>query len=218
MTRTATMLVVMARYPTVGAVKTRLARTIGAAAACALYRAFLADLDARFGRGRRPLVWAYDPPDADFAPLVRPGAVCVPQEGPDLGARMHNVVRRFCADGTRRVLIIGADAPHLRDAWVDEADEALGDADLVLGPSTDGGYYLIGMRQPHDVFTGVAMGTSGVLAATLVRAAALGLRVHRLPETFDVDEAADLDRLRRAVADSPDLALPTTLAVLATIT
>jgi len=217
MTRTAATLVVMARYPTVGAVKTRLARTIGAAAACALYRAFLADLDARFGGGPRPLVWAYDPPDAGFAALVRPGAVCVPQEGPDLGARMRNVVLRFCADGTRRVLIIGADVPHLRDVWVDDADQALGEADLVLGPSTDGGYYLIGMRQPHDVFTGVAMGTPDVLAATLARAGALGLRVHRLPETFDVDEAADVDRLRRELAGSPDLELPATVIVLATI-
>jgi len=217
MTCPAATLVVMARYPTVGAVKTRLARTIGAAAACALYRAFLVDLDARFGRGPRPLVWAYDPPDADFAALVRPGAVCVPQEGPDLGARMHTAVQRFCGDGSRGVLIIGADAPHVRDAWLAEADDALRHADVVLGPSTDGGYYLIGMRQPHDVFSRIDMGTSGVLAATHARATALGLRVHRLPETFDVDEEADLDRLRRDVAGSPGLALPATARVLATI-
>jgi len=216
-TQTATTLVVMARYPAVGAVKTRLARTIGAATACALYRAFLADLDARFAGGTRPLVWAYDPPDADFAALVRPAAVCVPQEGPDLGPRMHNMLRRCCTDKSRGVLIIGADVPHVRDAWLAEADEALTDADLVLGPSTDGGYYLIGMREPHDVFTGVPMGRPDVLAATLDRAAALGLRVHCLPETFDVDEAGDLDRLRRELAGSSGLTLPATASVLATI-
>jgi len=218
MTRPVATLVVMARYPTVGKVKTRLARTIGAVAACALYRAFLADLDARFGSGPRPLVWAYDPPDADFAALVQPGALCVPQAGPDLGTRMHTAVRRFCGDGSRGVLIIGADAPHVRDAWLAEADDALRHADVVLGPSTDGGYYLIGMRQPHDVFTGVPMGTAGVMAHTIGRAVALGLRVHCLPETFDVDEAADVDRLRRELAGNPGLALPATAAVLATIT
>lgn len=194
-----TALVIMARYPVAGAVKTRLARAIGAEPACQLYQAFLRDLDARFARGRRTLVWAFHPPESNFPPLVTPGIRCVPQRGADLGARMHHCFRLLSQEGCQRVLIIGADAPHLQEGWLDEAEAALGNADVVLGPTEDGGYYLVGMREPHDVFTGIQMGTPCVLADTLARAETLRLRVHLLPQTFDVDEVADLVRLRQVL-------------------
>lgn len=211
----ATALVVMARYPAVGEVKTRLARVIGADRACDLYRAFLCDIETRFAAGRRTLVWAYDPPDRDFAALLAPGARCLAQEGAALGARMRAVFRHLCASGFTRVLMFGADAPHVRDEWLDEAEAALDDADVALGPSLDGGYYLIGMRSPHDVFSGIKMGTPGVFAATRHKAEAAGLRVHVLPETFDVDEAPDLERLRERLRDADAAArLPATAACL----
>jgi uncharacterized protein len=212
----ATTLVVMARYPTPGAVKTRLARRFGPGPACALYRAFLLDLQLRFAGGRRTLVWAFHPPDADF---VGADARCMPQAGADLAARMHDCFRRLCTGGFARVLMIGADVPHVREPWLDEAEKRLDTADVVLGPSADGGYYLVGMRQPHDVFSGIAMGTGDVLAQTRRKAEALGLRVHLLPSTFDIDDAADLVRLRALLADgeSGGRLLPHTAAVLAAL-
>jgi rSAM/selenodomain-associated transferase 1 len=205
----------MARYPAAGAVKTRLARVIGAERAGQLYQAFLHDLDGRFARGRRALVWAFHPPERDFSSLVRPGSRCIPQLGADLGERMHHCFRLLSEEGYTRTLIIGADAPHLREDWLDEGEAALEEADVVLGPAQDGGYYLIGMRAPHDVFAGIQMGTPTVLADTLAKAERRGLRVHLLPRTFDVDEAADLLRLRQLLANEVDAArLPRTTALL----
>jgi len=209
------VLVVMARYPQVGVVKTRLARRLGAERACALYSAFLRDIETRFIRGPRPLVWAFTPAESDFPAVVSAGARCLPQEGHDLGARMHNCFRRLCGEGFERVLMVGADAPHVRDEWLDEAESWLDGADLVLGPSLDGGYYLIAMRQPHDVFSGVRMSTASVLADTCHQAAQAGLRVHLLPQSFDIDAADDLVRLQQLLhcGDTANL-LPATAAVL----
>jgi rSAM/selenodomain-associated transferase 1 len=208
-------LAIMARYPTPGAVKTRLARAIGTERACRLYRAFLHDLEARFTGGRRVVVWVFHPPDSDFAACLEAGARCVPQTGDGLGERMYNCLHRLCADGFDKVILIGADTPHLRDQWLDEAEAALDTGDVVLGPTDDGGYYLVAMRQPHDIFSGIAMGTAHVLADTLAKARAAGLAVRLLARTFDIDEAEDLSRLRASIeADRLQPRLPHTAALL----
>ena len=208
-------LAIMARYPTAGAVKTRLARAIGAERACTLYRAFLHDLEERFTGGRRAVIWAFHPPDSDFAACVKAGARCVPQTGNNLGERMYNCFRRLCTDGFEKVIVIGTDVPHLRDQWLDEAEAVLDDADVVLGPTDDGGYYLVAMRQPHDIFSGIAISTGRVLADTLVKADAAGLSVHLLARTFDIDEADDLSRLHALLEnDRVQPPLPHTAALL----
>lgn len=215
MSQSSTTLVIMARYPAVGEVKTRLGHAIGAERACALYRAFLLDLDSRFSAGRRALVWAVLSAPDQFSALVSPGGRCLAQVGQDLGERMHNCFRRLLAEGAERVLIIGADAPHVRDAWLDEAEAELDSADVILGPAEDGGYYLIGMREPHEVFSGIQMGTPAVLAETLSRAERFGLRVRLLPKTFDVDELSDVLRLRQLLASGKAApSLPRTTALL----
>jgi len=193
-------LIVMARYPTPGQVKTRLARTLGAINACVLYQAFLHDLDARLAARAEQVVWAFDPPNCDFAALVSTRARCVPQEGDDLGARMRRSFETVHAAGFYPLIMIGADCPHLRDEWIDEAWDALARTDIVLGPSEDGGYYLIGMRQPRDLFTAIRMGTPTVCRETLDRIATLNLSVHLLPPTFDVDEGPDVRRLQQLIA------------------
>lgn len=209
-------LVVMARYPQIGEGKTRLARDIGAERACRLYRAFLQDIEARFAGGPRTLVWAFHPPEADFAALTTHGSRCMPQRGQDLGERMWRCFQALCHEGFERVIMIGADVPHVRDDWLDEAETELGGTDVVLGPTDDGGYYLIALRAPHDLFTGVAMSTDRVLAETLRKAAAQGLRVHLLPRSFDIDEGNDLVQLRALLADDGcRVRLPHTAAVLA---
>lgn len=198
------VLAIMARFPAIGQVKTRLARKLGPERAYELYRAFVDDLDGRYGGGRRPCVWAFWPPQADFGSVVRPGSRLLRQEGRDLGERMHNVFRRLCGEGHGPVLLIGADVPHVRDEWLDEAARRLAGSEVVLGPTRDGGYYLIGMRHAWDLFRGVAMGTPSVLQETLRKASAAGLRVHLLPETFDVDEVGDVDELARLLSDDAE--------------
>ena len=139
----------------------------------------------------------------------------MPQTGDGLGERMHNCFRRLCADGFDKVILIGTDVPHLRDQWLDEAEAALDSADVVLGPTDDGGYYLIAMRQPHDLFSGIEMSTARVLADTLTKAHAAGLTVHLLARTFDIDEADDLSRLRALLEhDRVQPPLPHTAALL----
>jgi rSAM/selenodomain-associated transferase 1 len=214
-TAAARALVVVAKYPAVGQVKTRLAAAIGAGPACALYGAFLADLDERLSAAGYPPLWAYTPADAPFAALVAGAERCFPQVGPDLNARLRNIFSALLAAGWERVAIVSSDSPHLPLAWLDEAYRALDNHDVVLGPADDGGYSLVAMAAPHDVFDGVVMSTDRVLAQTLELAAAQGLRVHLLPSTFDVDEPSDLPRLAAALGE-PALrrALPRTAAAL----
>ncbi len=209
-----TALVLMARYPVAGAVKTRLAEAIGAGRAAALYHAFIRDIDARFQAGRRTLVWAFTPPQADFAGLVSPGTRCLPQRGAHLGERMRQCFLTLFASGFERVLMIGADVPHVSDEQLDEAEQRLDSADVVLGPAQDGGYYLVAMRHPHDLFSGVHMGTATVLAETLAKLNAAGLRAHLLPASFDIDAADDLGRLH-ALLRRDQVRLPHTAALLA---
>ncbi len=208
----------MARCPRIGEGKTRLARAIGAIPAYRLYRAFLRDIDLRFARGRRRLIWVFHPPDADFAALTGFASRCLPQRGDDLGARMRQCFQTLHNDGFERVIMIGADVPHVRDEWLDEAEAALEKADLVLGPTDDGGYYLVAMGRVHDVFSGIPMSTSRVLAETVRKAAAASLRVHLLPRSFDVDEANDLRQLWELLScDACGVHLPHTSAVLAEV-
>lgn len=213
-----TVLVVMARSPQIGEGKTRLARTIGTAQAYRLYGAFLQDIATRFSGGRRALVWAFYPPETDFSALSGVPSRCLPQEGRDFGERMWNCFRTLCAEGFDRVLMIGADVPHVRDEWLDEAEVKLETNDLVLGPTEDGGYYLVAMRTPHDVFTGVPMSTERVLSETLRKARADALRVHLLPRSFDIDQEGDLQRLQWILRTKEyGVQLPHTAAVLATV-
>ena len=174
--RAADVLVVMARQPVPGAVKTRLARHVGADAACALYRAFLTDIAAGLGAGPWRLTWAVTPADVDLRPIVGAGSDCFPQRGADLGERMASCFDDLFGGGAARVVMIGADVPHLGASAVAAAFAALDTADVVLTPTRDGGYCLVGQRRPHDLFRGIEMGTDRVFAQTMERIAGLGLR------------------------------------------
>jgi uncharacterized protein len=196
----AVALVVLAKFPTVGRVKTRLAEAIGAEAACVLYRAFVRDLARRLRRTPLPVWWAFTPAASRFAPLVR-SRRCFPQCGGDLGARIHHALRVTAARTHGPVVAIGADAPHVSGRELVRAARALErGADVVLGPAVDGGYWLIGMRAPRRaVFDGIPWSTSGVVAATRRRCRALGLSCIEVAADFDVDGLDDLAALARIV-------------------
>jgi hypothetical protein len=205
----------MAKYPEPGRVKTRLAAVLGAEVACRLYLAFLRDLAGRLTPLPYPTTWAYSPPESPFTALL-PQARCRPQQGGDLGERMAAAVAEEFGAGAGAVLVIGVDAPHLPAAYLAEAAAALArGTDVVLGPAADGGYYLIGLRAPApDLFRSIPWSTGGVFGSTVAAARRLHLRLHQLPPTFDVDEPADLERLRALLARDGAL-LPETARLLA---
>jgi rSAM/selenodomain-associated transferase 1 len=207
----------MAKHPGPGAVKTRLARTIGADAAARIAAAFLGDLADRLRALGWRVTWAHWPPDAPFAHLVG-GDACLGQQGRDLGERLVHAVGAVLADDPVPVLVLGADAPHVDLDRLHEAARALAaGTDVVLGPATDGGYWLIGLRRPEPaLFQDVPWSTDAVLAVTRARAETLGLGVRVIAETYDVDGPEDLSRLRAALARG-EVALPRTQAVLDTL-
>lgn len=210
------MLVVFARCPEPGRVKTRLARTLGDATAAALYTAFLEDLRTRFAAPPFRVRWAVAPPDTGFAArFAIPDHATFAQHGDDLGARMYAAFVRVRDDGAARCVLIGSDMPQLALGTVERAFAALDGADLVLGPARDGGYYLIGARRPLDLFTDIEWGSGTVLAATSRRAADLRLTTALLDQDFDVDDAADLARLQELLQDErARAAMPATTAAL----
>ncbi len=208
-------LVVVAKHPEVGRVKTRLAAGIGDRAAFDLYVAFIDDIARRFApveSGAHAFAIAFTPPEAPFDAR---GVRAFAQEGPTLNARLLAIFRRQ-PERARRTLVMSSDSPHVDPDWIARGFAALDRVDVVLGPCDDGGYWCVAMREPHDIFTGVAMSTPHVLAQTLERARALGLTYELLPTTFDVDEVVDLVRLRDAIAIDP-IGLPATARALAAL-
>jgi uncharacterized protein len=218
-----TALVIMARYPQVGTTKTRLARAIGSEETVRLYRAFLTDLAHKFANREYDLHWAYSPAGVDYqafiatlAPSLLGCMICFPQQGADLGERLHHVFRWTQERGFGRTIVIGSDSPHIGLASIAHAEQALDEADIVLGPADDGGYYLIAMRQPYDVFSGIPMSTSVVRRLTMEMAQHQGLTVQLIESLFDVDELPDLLRLAQVLEADSTLA-PATATHLATI-
>lgn len=218
-----TALVVMARYPQVGTTKTRLARTIGDEDTVLLYQAFLTDLAHKFAGEVCDLHWAYTPADVDYlsfmatlAPSLTQYMHAFPQQGLDLGARLHHVFRWTHDREYQGTIVIGSDSPQISLKIVEQARRALEKADVVLGPANDGGYYLIAMRRPYDVFCGIPMSTSVVAQKTIELAQSQGLKVHTLEHLFDIDELPDLVRLAQLLETDSSLA-PETAAYLATM-
>ena len=131
------------------------------------------------------------------------------QHGRDLGERMRSVLGALLRAGHPAAIALGTDTPTLPRALLQRAVDlaASGDVDVVLGPSEDGGYYLIGVRDDYPtLFEGVPWSTPAVLDVTLRRADDAGLRSALLPTWFDVDTPDDLARLRAALIDTPHVA------------
>lgn len=218
-----TALVVMARYPIRGQTKTRLARAIGDETALHLYRAFLADLAHHLSRPEFDLHWAYTPRDVDYAAFIAELAPeraywtrSFPQEGADLGERLLHAFTWTFNRGFKKTVVIGSDSPHICPDAITSASRALDEADVVLGPADDGGYYLIAMRRPHDVFSGIPMSTSVVTDMTIAAACRQRLNVRLIEPLFDIDELPDLLRLAELLCEDRRRA-PRTAALLAAI-
>ncbi|HEX4211936.1 MAG TPA: TIGR04282 family arsenosugar biosynthesis glycosyltransferase [Candidatus Dormibacteraeota bacterium] len=202
-------LYIAARAPRPGQVKTRLAAGIGDDAAAALYAAFLRDLGARFESAPFRLGWYVTPTDAwsEIRPLVGAGPATRVRVQPeaDWTDRQRHLLRRASEEGERPVVLIASDSPQLGLDQVTEAFAHLHDHDLVLGPTHDGGYSLIGMRGWHDVLSGIVMSGRDVADRIRQRARTLRLRLATLAPIFDIDEREDLALLDRYMTPGHDL-------------
>lgn len=227
-------LILFARPPRSGEVKTRLIPALGEDGAARLYRAFLADAAeaARTLRAEAPAVclfaeWALPEggPPAGFLPAeYLPGPFLHrAQTGRALGARMAAALgRRLAFDG--RAVLIGTDFPDLPPTILPAAFSALRSGEpnretpkkAVIGPARDGGYYLIGLTQPAPgAFEGIAWSESGVFRQTVEKLERLGFAVEVLPEWQDVDAPEDLAALRARLRECDPETAPHTRQVLA---
>jgi rSAM/selenodomain-associated transferase 1 len=195
------LLLVFARHPEEGRVKTRLARGIGKRRAWKVYRSllrltlYLARAQQAAGRGVR--IWIT--PACRLARFRRVWGrrfVCHAQRGGDLGARLRKAFDRAWREGASRVVVIGSDCPGLTPGLLGAAFRALGRSDAVIGPARDGGYYLLGLSRPApEVFERIPWGTDRVFQKTLGRLRRHGLACRTLRKLVDVDTARDLRRV-----------------------
>lgn len=205
-------LYIAAKSPRPGHVKTRLAPLLTPAGAAALYRAFLADLAARFPEAG----WFVESDAwADLERLVGgPGRLPLRfQLGADWAVRQHNLFADAARARELPLVLIASDSPHLKREQVEAAFAALDSADLVFGPTHDGGYYLVGMRRMSAVLLETPMSTSDALTEACLAARRVGRSVALLAPTFDVDTPADLELLAAEVVRRDDL--PNTAGMMA---
>jgi len=195
-------IIVFAKYPEPGKVKTRLGAQIGNEAAARLYRLFLTQtFELCQARDEAWLSYvAFEPQEREewFREVVPGSFRLVAQTGESLGARLQAAFHNVFADGAQRVIAIGSDSPTLPREYLLQAFERLHKFDLVLGPAEDGGYYLVGLAQPRpELFEGILWSSSSVLEQTLKRAQDQALSYHLLPLWYDVDDRATLQRAAR---------------------
>ena len=189
------------KYPEPGKVKTRLAATLGAEMAADIYRRLVAAVVAGLPEGD-DLIVVFDPPEkraqvAEWLQSLLAGrrADFTAQAAGDLGVRLERAFADAFDQGFGKVAVIGSDCIELSPAVFSETWQALETRDAVLGPSTDGGYYLLALRRPcAALFHGIAWSTDAVRAQTLAQAQAAGLAVHELAALPDIDTEADWRR------------------------
>jgi uncharacterized protein len=200
------VLVIMAKAPRLGAVKTRLASNLSPEAVTAFYCCLLDDTLA-LARSLGNVEVAIMCPDSDveeLAQLAGDKASVVAQTGDGLAAGLTSVFAHFTEDRKRRTIAFNSDSPHLPRSVLEAAFETLAAHDLVVGPTHDGGYYLVGAKASYPaLFASGGMGTSSALERLLSRARALVLSVGFADPFYDIDVADDLTRLAEELRLEP---------------
>jgi len=202
-------LVVMAKAPRPGMVKTRLTESLPSPAVTALYRCLLADTLA-LATSLTSVEVAVMCPEADqneLAQLLGNTVQVVAQEGQGLAAGLSSVFRHFTAPGRQPVIAFNSDSPHLAPSVLNSAFEILATHDVVVGPTHDGGYYLVGAKAAHAaLFESDGMGTGNALDRLLTRARALELSTGFTEPFYDIDIANDLILLANELQLAPEKA------------
>jgi rSAM/selenodomain-associated transferase 1 len=200
------VLVIMAKAPRLGAVKTRLAPSLSPPAVTAFYGCLLNDTLA-LARSLSDVEVAIMCPDSDvneLAQLAGKAASVVAQKGEGLAAGLTSVFAHFADDHQRRVIAFNSDSPHLPRSVLEGAFEMLAAHDVVVGPTHDGGYYLVGAKASHPtLFGGDGMGTSSALERLLSRVRDLELCLGFADAFYDIDVADDLTRLAAELRLAP---------------
>jgi len=206
MTLTNRTLVIMAKAPRAGSVKTRLTANLSPQQATELYACLLNDTIA-LARTLHQVEIAIMCPESDVEDLSRSvtGAVpVVPQTGRGLAAGLTSVFAHFTNSGSRRVVAFNSDSPHLPASMLENAFDVLESSDLVVGPTHDGGYYLVGAKASHPaLFEDDGMGTTSALEALMARARKLQLLTRFTDSFYDIDVASDLTRLAEELRLAP---------------
>ena len=199
-------LVIMAKAPKPGAVKTRLSQSLPASATAALYRCLLEDTVAlaKSLSGVEVAVMCRRSDQEDLAGLLGHSTQIVAQNGEGLAAGLTSVFRHFIQAGRQQVIAFNSDSPHLPASVLGRAFEILTEHDVVVGPTHDGGYYLVGAKASHSsLFEGDGMGTRSALDRLLARTRDLELSTGFTAPFYDIDVADDLLRLARELQLAP---------------
>lgn len=199
-------LVIMAKAPRPGLVKTRLIESLPSPAVTALYRCLLEDTLALAVSltGVQVAVMCPKSDQDELAQLVGSSVRVVAQHGEGLAAGLTSVFRYFTAGGRQHTIAFNSDSPHLAPSVLESAFEILATHDLVVGPTGDGGYYLVGAKTAHpSLFEGDGMGTKNALDTLMNRANNLQLSTGFTEPFYDIDVADDLMRLARELQLAP---------------
>ena len=187
-------LILFLKYPKPGEIKTRLTVTLGDDLGYQLYLCFLKDIAAMTHQVNAQTVIVYSgPANASFPDF--PGIQCIEQRGSDIGQRMFFAMQDVFAQGFERLVLMGSDIPDLQAGLINDAFEILRSVDIVLGPSTDGGYYLVGVNRnslSRSMFSGIPWSTARVFSETLKRIAEAELASAELQPWSDIDDFDDL--------------------------
>lgn len=190
-------LLIFLKAPASGQVKTRLAQAVGDAAAAAIYRACAELTLQRLSAFQYDAIIYVDPPKALETVRAWVGRqwTLLPQQGATLGDRLADATQQTFHLGAKHVVVVGTDSPWLRPTDIETAFAALETADVTLGPTEDGGYYLIGLsRHLPALFAQIPWSSSRVFRVTQTNAKTLGLRLSILPAGYDVDYVDDVRR------------------------
>ena len=202
-------LIVFAKNPVPNQVKTRLIPTLSPEQAATLYAAFLTDWCETLAKLRNmDLVIAYTPPEAqsDLQALIGDDVIYISQIGADLGERLTSATHWAAEQGYAKILFVGSDSPTLPISYISQGITLLDAKDTVIGPSTDGGYYLIGFSiaaltttVPY-VFEEIAWSTADVFQQTVARIHSVEATLGLLPPWYDIDTVEDLAFLQAHIS------------------
>lgn len=197
--------IVFAKNPIPNHVKTRLIPRLSAEQATALYRAFLTDWCETLSKlSTIELIIAYTPEGSqpDLQAIIGDAVTYIPQIGDGLGQRLTSATYWASENGYEKIIITGSDSPTVPLAYISQAVEALDTCDVVVGPSVDGGYYLIGFSNQNltdvvpTIYEGIAWSTKNVLQQTVEHIHRINAKLNLLPVWYDVDTPEDLDFLQ----------------------
>jgi rSAM/selenodomain-associated transferase 1 len=201
------ILIIIAKEPQVGTTKTRLSPPLNLSQAAALFETLLEDtIDLASSIDGIDLAVAVTPPESIgyFEKKTPTGTIFIPVTCIDIGDCLKQVFEELFGRGYPKVLAFNSDGPSLPKEYIRQAVEQLDANDVVIGPSDDGGYYLVGLNEPHaELFSDIEWSTTQVMEQSLARAEAANLRVALLPEWYDVDTAFDLKRLQEDIHTLP---------------